>query len=387
MNIHRINNYLTLTLDDGTTLTTNECTDEVFNKIMQHINDRDTLIGIFYPDYAESQKLRNRILKSKHMTMEGNSIYIKSISELTVPQDFAEKLIDAEEANDVNKIQAYLNFWTLLSLNPDSRVRNNLFRFLKQWGMVVSKSGLIVGYRNVDIKTEGSKFNQNLTKFVSQKYWEKKYSNNDSPEGYIVIMRDDDYFVTGEDYEMDDEDVYIGDLVDLYTMLTTDSSEQTTVFTDHHSGTFRIRLGHIVSMPREKCCADQTKECQAGLHIGGKDWLEKHYFGDVGLQCLINPADVVACPMEHNAYYGKMRTCAYYPVKIVNYNDAGHISDDIESGFEDDFINKICYTGTINNEDNDNYTLNIPDIAEVDKAKVYRNLKELALKCMSNRNN
>ena len=386
MNIHRINNYLTLTLDDGTTFTTNECTDEVFSKIMQHINDRDTLIGIFYPDYAESQKLRNRILKSNYMTMEGNSIYIKSISELTVPQDFAEKLIDAEEVNDTNKIQAYLNFWTLLSLNPDSRVRNNLFRFLKQWGMVVSKSGLIVGYRNVDIKTEGSKFNQDLTKFVSQKYWDKKYSKDDSPEGYIVIMRDDDYFVTGEDYEMGDEDVYIGDLVDLYTMLTTDDSEQTTVFTDHHSHTFKIRLGHIVSMPRSKCCADQTKECAPALHVGGKDWLSKHYFGDVGLQVLVNPADVVACPMEHNAQYGKMRTCAYYPVKIVDYNDAGHISDDIESGFEDDFINKICYTGEINNEDNDNYTLNIPDIAEVDKNKVYQNLKELALKCMSNRN-
>lgn len=386
MNIHRIQNYLTLTLDDGTNFTTNECTDEIFNKIMMHINDRDTLISIFYPDYAEAQKLKNRILKSSYMTMEGNSIYIKSISELTVPQDFAEKLIDAEEQQDYNKVEAYLNFWTLLSLNPDSRVRNNLFKFLRQWGMVVSKSGLIVGYRNVDIKTEGSKFNQDLTRFVSQKYWEKKYSNNDSPDGYIVIMRNDDYFITGEDYEMDDEDVYIGDLVDLYTMLTTDESEQTTVFTDHHSHTFKIRLGHIVSMPREKCCADQQQECQSGLHIGGKDWLSKHYFGDVGLQCLVNPADVVACPMEHNAYYGKMRTCAYYPVKIVNYDDAGHISDDIESGFEDDFINKICYTGTINNEDNDNYTLNIPDIAEVDKNKVYQNLKELALKCMSNRN-
>jgi hypothetical protein len=80
-------------------------------------------------------------------------------------------------------------------------------------------------------------------------------------------MRDDDYFITGEDYEMDDEDVYIGDLVDLYTMLTTDNSEQTTVFTDHHSHTFKIRLGHIVSMPRSKCCADQTKECQAGLKM------------------------------------------------------------------------------------------------------------------------
>ena len=387
MNIHRIQNYLTLTLDDGTTLTTNECTDEIFSKIMQNINDRESLMTIFYPDYAEANKLKNRIMKSNYMTMEGNSIYIKSISELTVPQDFATKLADAEEANETNKIQAYLNFWTLLSLNPDSRVRNNLFRWLNQWGLVVSKSGLIVGYRNVDIKTEGSKFNQELTRFVTQEYWAKKYDLDDSPEGYIVLMRnEDDYFVVDEDYEMEDDDIYIGDLVDLYTTLTTDESEQTTVFTDNYSHKFKIRIGHIVSMPREKCCADQQQECQSGLHIGGKDWLSKHYFGDVGLQCLVNPADVVACPMEHNAYYGKMRTCAYYPVKIVNYNDAGHISDEIESGFEDDFINKICYTGTINNEDNDNYTLNIPEITELDKSTVYQNLKELALKCMSNRN-
>jgi len=266
MNIHRIQNYLTLTLDDGTTLTTNECTDEIFSKIMMHINDRDTLIGIFYPDYAEANKLKNRIMNSKYLTMDGNSIYIKSISELTVPQDFAIKFMDAEEADDNNKVEAYLNFWTLLSLNPDSRVRNNLFRWLDQWGLVVSKSGLIVGYRNVDIKTEGSKFNQELTRFVTQEYWEKKYDLNNSPEGYIVLMKDeDDYFIADEDYEMEDDDVYIGDLVDLYTILTTDESEQTTVFTDHHSHKFRIRIGHIVSMPRKNCCADQQQECAAGL--------------------------------------------------------------------------------------------------------------------------
>ena len=85
--------------------------------------------------------------------------------------------------------------------------------------------------------------------------------------------------------------------------------------------------------------------------------------------------------------YGKMRTCAYYPVSIVNYGDDDYIIDEnIEDGFEDDFINKICYTGEINNEDNDNYKLIVPDIAEVDKNLVYQNLKELALKCMSNRN-
>ena len=386
MNIHRINNYLTLTLDDGTTLTTNECTDEIFSKIMQHINDRDTLIGIFYPDYAESQKLRNRILKSDYMTMEGNSIYIKSISELTVPQDFAEKLIDAEEANDVNKIQAYLNFWTLLSLNPDSRVRNNTFWFINKWDIKLTKSGLIIAYRNADVYSEGSRFNKELTQFVAQRYWEKKQSTTDNPDDYIVIMSNDDYLLVREDSYLSEEDIYIGDLVDLYTMLTTDDSEQTTVFTDHHSGKFRIRLGHIVQMDRSKVDSCQENSCSSGLHCAGKNWLENNYFGTVGMRVLVNPADICAIPTIDE--YGKMRTCAYYPVSIVNYGADGHIVDEnIEDGFEDDFINKICYTGTINNEDNDNYTLIIPDIAEVDKNQVYKNLKELALKCMSNRSN
>ena len=385
MNIHRINNYLTLTLDDGTTFTTNECTDEIFSKIMQNVNDRDSLTAIFYPDYAEAQKLRNRILKSNYLTIAGDSIYIKSISELTVPKDFATKFIDAEEANDKDKITAYLNFWTLLSLNPDSRVRNNTFWFINRWDIKLTKSGLIVAYRNADIYTEGSKFDRELTKFVTQKYWEKKHSKLDNPEGYIVISRDNEYFVTGEDYELDDEDIYIGDLVDLYTTLTTDNSDQTTVFTDHHSGKFRIRLGHIVQMDRSKVDSCQENSCSSGLHCAGKNWLENNYYGTVGMRVLVNPADVCAIPTIDQ--YGKMRTCAYYPVSIVNYGDDGHIIDeDIEDGFEDDFINKICYTGEINNKDNDNYKLIIPDIAEVDKNKVYQNLKELALKCMSNRN-
>ena len=385
MNIHRINNYLTLTLDDGTTFTTNECTDEIFSKIMQNVNDRDSLTAIFYPDYAEAQKLRNRVLKSNYLTIAGDSIYIKSISELTVPTDFAEKFMDAEEANDYDKITAYLNFWTLLSLNPDSRVRNNTFWFINRWDIKLTKSGLIVAYRNADIYTEGSKFDQELTKFVTQKYWEKKHSKLDNPERYIVISRDDEYFVTSEDYELDDKDIYIGDLVDLYTTLTTDNSDQTTVFTDHHSKKFRIRLGHIVQMDRNKVDSCQENSCSSGLHCAGKNWLEKNYFGTVGMRVLVNPADVCAIPTIDQ--YGKMRTCAYYPVSIVSYGDDGHIIDeDIEDGYEDDFINKICYTGDINNEDNDNYKLVVPDIAEVDRNLVYKNLRELALKCMANRN-
>ena len=81
-----------------------------------------------------------------------------------------------------------------------------------------------------------------------------------------------------------------------------------------------------------------------------------------------------------------MRVCAYYPVNVVEYDSDGHIIDQgIESGFEDDFINKICYTGEINNKDNDNYTLIIPTITEVDTEKMYRNLKNIAATIRNNK--
>lgn len=378
MNLFRLHNHLVLTLDDGTQFKTENCTDEFEAQVVASRYDKEALIALFNPAYAAAKSLADRIAKSKVLTLEGVSIYIKSISQLTVPQDFAEKIVDAEEAGDQDKLTAYLNFWTLLSLNPDSRVRNNLFWFLNKYGMVIGKSGLFVGYRNADIYSEGSMFNQNLTKFVTQKYWEKKTSSSDTPEGYIVIMRgEDDFFVTGEEYELEEDDVYIGELVDLYTMLTSDASDKTTVYTDHHSHKFQIRLGHVVSMPREKCDSVQEHSCSSGLHVANLGWLTKNYYGTVGMKVLVNPADVVAVPPIDD--YGKMRVCAYYPISIINYDSNGHIVDDgVESGFEDDFIKKICYTGTINNEDNDNYRLDIPEISEIDKSKVYSRLKELA---------
>ena len=47
---------------------------------------------------------------------------------------------------------------------------------------------------------------------------------------------------------------------------------------------------------RDKCDTVQENTCSTGLHIGGRGWLKKNYYGNTGLACLINPADVVAVP-------------------------------------------------------------------------------------------
>lgn len=75
-----------------------------------------------------------------------------------------------------------------------------------------------------------------------------------------------------------------------------DTTSTPDVYTDHHSHTFKIKIGDMVTMPREACDGDSKNECSRGLHLASKHWLDKNYYGNVGLVCLCNPAEVVAVP-------------------------------------------------------------------------------------------
>ena len=44
-----------------------------------------------------------------------------------------------------------------------------------------------------------------------------------------------------------------------------DKTEEENVFTDHHSHTFKIRIGEMVTMDRNKCDAVQENTCSTGL--------------------------------------------------------------------------------------------------------------------------
>lgn len=363
---------LVVTLEDGTVFQRSNVDDETFLKIKANLDNKDELFKLFNPGYTEQTNFIDNLNKSNHLVRRGDSIYLEEISQLTVPENFAKKFLEAELNGDDDKVTAYLNFWTLLSLNPDSRVRNNLFWFLDKWGMCISKSGLVVGYRNADIEKEGIQFNQELVKFVSATY----YVLVDNCDDATIIKRDGEYMCVYKD-EANQDDLVLGKLSDLYHTICEDENDLTATYTDHHSHTFRIKLGHVVSMPREKCDSDQEHTCSSGLHVGAKGWLKENYFGSVGLKVLVNPADVVGIPTLDD--YGKMRTCAYYPISIIDFDENGDIVDDgIESGFEDDFIDKICYSGDVNNDDLDNYTITVPMISEIDRDNMFRRLKQLA---------
>lgn len=378
-NIFRLKNELIVTLDDGTQYTTNNCTGELYNTVsnIKGDNVKEQLDEIFYPGEAEKAKSYNKIKKSSILTIKNGSAYMTDISNLTVPQMLAEKIAEAEEKNDENAITAYKNFWTLLSLNPNSAVRDNLFWFLDKWGMSISKAGLIVAYRNVELKSQGVQYDQQLTEFVSIEYYNIK-NNGNNPKDYVVVFNHDNYYIYLEkDIAVDD--IVIGNLAGLYENIVFASNDAGTVYTDNHTHKFTIRLGHIVSMPRAN--VDETQvSCSRGLHAGGRGWLKNNYCGNIGLKVLISPSDVCSVPRVDN--YGKMRTCAYYPIQVIKFDKNNNVDDEIvPDGFEVDFINKISYTGTINNEDNDNYKLDIPKNIEKHYIEnVYNALKETASK-------
>ena len=312
----RINNKVIVILNNGCKFEKEDITDEEF-EIICNSSDEE-LIKMFNPQYekdleeAESvKKVINSVETSNLLIKKGDSIYFKGVSELSLPKELVEAIITAENNNDELKLEAYKNFWTLMSLNPSEECRKNLFWFLNTHGMTIAKCGFFVGYRNVDTTNK---------------------------EG---------------------------------------------VYTDHHSHTFKIKIGEMVTMPREKCDCDSSVSCSQGLHIGGKGWLKQNYYGNTGLACLINPADVVAVP--HIDDYGKLRTCAYLPIEVIEYDkNKDVIPLDVEDGFDCSYVTKVIYEGITGTEDSP-YKIIIPKVSGIDKESIQDKLLDIAMKCVVDR--
>jgi hypothetical protein len=164
-----------------------------------------------------------------------------------------------------------------------------------------------------------------------------------------------------------------------------DTTREEGVYTDHHSHTFRIKIGEMVTMPREYCDCSSKNECSRGLHVSGTNWLSKNYFGNTGLVVLVNPADCVAVPERSD--YGKLRTCAYLPIDIMHYNTEGKVIPyPKETGFECDLVPMVIYEGIMGTESSTTYKLEIPDVPGITKDRITDNLLEIAKNVIVERN-
>lgn len=203
--IIRFNDITIAILSNGDSYQKTGLTDEEFNTLMKATSDED-ILKVMNPDYCniykeveEVSNLVSSVKESNILTKKGDSVYWEEVSPLSMPKELVEAVIDAESNNDSVRIETYKNFWTLMSLNPNEECRLNLFWFLNRNGLVISRCGFFVAYRNVHV------------------------FKHDGPEE---------------------------------------------IFTDDHTHTFRIKIGDMVTMPREQCDDNQNITCSKGLICG-----------------------------------------------------------------------------------------------------------------------
>ena len=164
-----------------------------------------------------------------------------------------------------------------------------------------------------------------------------------------------------------------------------DKTKEEGVYTDHHTGTFRIKIGEMVTIDRRDCDSNSNIECSRGLHVAGKNWLTRNYYGTQGLVCLVNPADVVAVP--GNSEYGKLRCCAYLPIDLLEYNyDDKPIEFPKEDGFDCSYVNKVIYEGLMGTESDTTYKIVIPQNPSLNKDSIQNRLFDIALQAIKDRN-
>lgn len=363
-----------------------QVTSELFESLCNAKTDEEVIMLLPCVSEVMKQKIEvedifSRVEKSHYLSRSNNSIYWKSISELSMPADLVEAVLKAEEENNTDALTAYKNFWTLMSLNPDSRCRQNLFWFLNKWGMKISKSGLFIGYRNVDVfrDSDSDFYSQDFCDKVKKEYEIVKQQKK-SPANYYVYYNDLDLIRFGagtktHEYFVAEFPNYIHNLKEVYDELKAvnfkakNCGSRDTVYTDHHSHKFRIQIGKLVSMPREECDCVQENQCSTGLHLANAEWLTEGYFGEQGLVCLCNPAKVCAVP--YDAGYGKLRTCEYLPIALVEYDDNGKVIPyNVDNGFDSKWVKEVLYSGNTGTEECPTYVLEVPDVPEINKSRI-----------------
>lgn len=270
----RVLDTITVILDNGEIIDNIPNTENNWKFIVAYGDNQKLISKQFSPDtcYIDSSEIAG----SNLLVYENGCVYMPIVSNISMPKDIVLKVLEAEQSGDQTEINKWVNFWTFVSMNPNEAVRDNIFWFLKKWDIQITNAGLIRAYRNVDIYQEANKqYNTQFIKRVINSYYKEKYVNGNDPSTII-------------DEKGNSLEFYYNDIMN--------EGNDTPIYTDQHSHTFRIKLGQPVSMPREETDQDSTRSCSRGLHCASAGWLEENYFGRVGLEVLVNPANVVAIP-------------------------------------------------------------------------------------------
>lgn len=289
-----------------------------------------------------NEKTRVAMLAGLESDPDSGEVFLAGFN-TPVPMTLVEVIREYSENN--YPLDAIINFWKLLMINPDKRVRESLFSFITTHDFVLTDAGYMLVYKAVD-REEESKEAQAFEEYVSNQYLRVKKDWKCSPNKYVVYQNDDEsYGITkvetaGEWVNGEKEVEVMGKLGELYEAIFNAEDrvgkDTTPVYLSKYSGApkMKIILGVPVFMPRKECNGDPAVECSYGLHVGATAYVEKYYNGAKAvLACLVNPSHVVAVPdYDHS----KMRVSQYFPFAIATYEN-GKIDIVEQKFFESDY--------------------------------------------------
>jgi hypothetical protein len=218
-----------------------------------------------------SEKLRIAYLAGLETDVDTQEVYLAGFN-TPVPMTLVQ--VFKEYAENNYPLEAITNFWKLLMINPDKRVRNSLFDFITTHDFVLTSKGYMLVYKKVE-RIDVAK--NDFAEFVSNKFLHVKKTWKESPKNYVVYKdKDEAYGITKietatkwSEKEIDKVEV-LGNLNDLFDSIfnTDDPQSEVPVYTDLYTHTMHIELGKPVRMERKECDSDPMVECSYGLHCG-----------------------------------------------------------------------------------------------------------------------
>lgn len=350
---------------------------------------------------AINEKTRTAMMAGLECDLETNNVYMDGFN-TPVPARLVELIKEYHEKGF--PFEPIKNFWKLLMINPDIRVRENLFDFIAKHDFVITDSGYFIVYKavvpldikiNTKTKSKASKDAKTFNDFLEKEFDHVTKVWKCSANKYSVYKSlNDNVFkitktVTSNKWDEKAKEIQIlGKLGDLYnaiekipdvnanvhnTAVPADSNVET--FTDRHTKKMYIQLGVPSYQKRNACDSDPRTDCSKGLHVGSTKYVEGFaYAGDTILICLVNPANVIAVPKNETS---KIRVCEYFPFAKAKFED-GKINIINQSYYESDYksheekwLNKMIAKVKANEPPIDINT------GEVPKEPEYRNMAEI----------
>lgn len=281
-----------------------------------------------------NEKTRTAMLCGLETDPDTGEVYLAGFN-TPVPMTLVEVIKDYHEKN--YPMEAILNFWQLLMLNPDTEVRNSLFDFIKTHDFVLTDNGYMVVYKAVSWVGETE---NKMAEFITNMHLHVKKDWSKSPKAYVVYrdLTDGELHITkaktAKKWDVKAKKVEV--LGNLETMFKNigDYKAEGGHYTDMHTHQMVINVGELVSQERDLCDADPRNSCSNGLHVGATNYVERFANSKSPiLVCYVNPAHVVAVP---NHDHSKMRVSEYFPFAIANFEDR-KIDIIEQSYFESDY--------------------------------------------------